>query len=170
MSLKWENLVPQGRARDYGIPWTAEELELVLEITRKDSIPMSQAAEYVRRGVKSFEEYKGFTESIETRQEIEEEAKKLKIVFALETPTSVLEREIERVKKVRANKEKEEEIEPEVPSVSEDSEKVEPEVPKELTARERVEMKATELGIESTVDTSTNTLKKMIRDKAKIPV
>lgn len=48
MGVNWNNLVDQGRAKAYGVPWTEEEHE-----ARAAGIP----ADYVRNGVLTLEAY-----------------------------------------------------------------------------------------------------------------
>ncbi len=52
----WTALVSQGRAKAHGVPWTAEEILLVLEIA-KLNVSRESAAEFVRNGVTSLEDY-----------------------------------------------------------------------------------------------------------------
>jgi len=103
MSLNWERLVGQGRARDTGIAWQPEEWELVLAIAKKNSITVSLAAEFVRKGatLENFAE----VEPPKPREVIEKEAKEAGVSFAPEAPTAVLEKEIIRkTKKVKKSK------------------------------------------------------------------
>lgn len=103
MSLNWTNLVAQGRARSIGIPWEANELELVLEIARKGGIPVSLAASFVREGVTSFEGYQSKVaggEAPKTRETLEAEATEAGVAFdPTVTPDEVLEKETRRKNK-----------------------------------------------------------------------
>lgn len=103
MSLNWTLLVIQGRARSVGIPWTAEELDAVLAIARHSNKSMADAAQYVRQGIMTVEDYeKALTvgEKPQTREDLETEAKKAGVSFDPEsTPDEVLEKETRRKNK-----------------------------------------------------------------------
>ena len=55
--LNYAKLVSSGRAKAYGQPWSAKELELVLSIVHDRSISMTTAADFVRNGIGSIEDY-----------------------------------------------------------------------------------------------------------------
>lgn len=54
--LNYANLVIQGRAKAHGQPWSPEELELLISIEKK-GISRASAADYIRNGIKSLEDY-----------------------------------------------------------------------------------------------------------------
>lgn len=54
--LNYANLVAQGRAKGYGQPWSPEELELLIAIEKK-GVSRTLAADYIRNGIKSLEDY-----------------------------------------------------------------------------------------------------------------
>lgn len=63
MSLNYTNLVAQGRAKAQGVSWSQEELEMVLSLERERKLSRVSAAEYVRNGIMSLEEYDKFVDS-----------------------------------------------------------------------------------------------------------
>jgi hypothetical protein len=103
--INWTSLVTQGRARDVGIPWTGEELEQLIALSRDTGLGMSESSKYFKNGVKTQEEYKKAT-APKSRKDLEKEAEKEGLEFAPETPDTVLVKETER-----KAKEKEEEKE-----------------------------------------------------------
>jgi hypothetical protein len=92
MSLNWDRLVGQGRAKDIGIAWTNEELVLLYDIAQKAGISREVAAGYVRNGATSYEDYLK-AETPKTRGDVEKEAKLAGVNFSPEAPTAVLEKE-----------------------------------------------------------------------------
>ncbi len=102
--MKWENLVRQGRAKNVGIAWENEELDALYDIVNKANISRVEAAEYVRNGAMSFEDYQKMVSKgvkPETREDVEKKAKLAGVKFAPEAPTTVLKEEIERKKRVK---------------------------------------------------------------------
>lgn len=55
--LNYAKLVSSGRAKAYGQPWTAEELELVLSLVNDKRLAMTVAADFVRNGIESLGDY-----------------------------------------------------------------------------------------------------------------
>ena len=55
--LNYAKLVSSGRAKAHGVCWTAEELELVYSITHDRHTALTVAADFVRNGVESLEDY-----------------------------------------------------------------------------------------------------------------
>ncbi len=96
MSLQWERLVSQGRAKNIGIAWTEDEARALYDIVKKANITREIAAGYIREGVKSYEDFLE-AKTPKTRDIIEKEAKDAGIKFAPEAPTTVLEKEIKEM-------------------------------------------------------------------------
>lgn len=99
--LNWANLVVKGRARDIGIGWNEDEWDAILKLEKERGLSRILAAEYLRKGIMTVEDYdkdikKG--NKIKVHEELEKEAKELGIEFAPETPSTVLEKEIARKK------------------------------------------------------------------------
>ena len=63
MSLDFTKLVAQGRAKAIGKPWEAHELEALITLERERKISRLTAADYVRNGILSVEEYDAATEA-----------------------------------------------------------------------------------------------------------
>lgn len=101
--LNWDRLVGQGRAKDIGIAWNEDELTVLYDIVKKAGISRELAADYVRNGVMSYEEYLK-ADKPKTRGEIEKEAKDAGISFAPEAPTTVLEKATAKKKVVKTKK------------------------------------------------------------------
>jgi hypothetical protein len=57
MTLNWANLVNQGRAKALGVAWTPEEFEAVILLENEAKIPRTRAADFVRNGIKTIEDY-----------------------------------------------------------------------------------------------------------------
>ena len=57
MSLNYTNLVSQGRAKVMGVPWSPEELEALLTLERECGIARVVAADYIRNGIVTVEDY-----------------------------------------------------------------------------------------------------------------
>lgn len=55
--LNYENLVSKGRAKAYGQPWTPEELEFLIILEKERGLARVSAADYIRNGIKSLEDY-----------------------------------------------------------------------------------------------------------------
>ena len=55
--LNYANLVSQGRAKAYGLPWSSEELEFLLLLAKEKGLTRLEAADYIRNGIKSLEDY-----------------------------------------------------------------------------------------------------------------
>lgn len=86
----WGKLFAQGRCKDIGVPWSAEEQEAL-----NAGVPVA----YVRSGVTTKADYdaavkadakNGAPIERQTRDELEATAKKLKVDFSPETPTASL--------------------------------------------------------------------------------
>ena len=58
MSINYTNLVAQGRAKAIGRPWLPEELEALLTLERECKISRTIAADYIRNGIITVEDYK----------------------------------------------------------------------------------------------------------------
>lgn len=82
--LNWARLVPQGRAKDIGIPWTEEEQVALQALIDHAGVERAEAAAYVREGILTPEAYdkaqKGGTKPA-GREELEAKAKELGIEF-----------------------------------------------------------------------------------------
>lgn len=57
MSINYTNLVAQGRAKALGKPWEPEEWEAVNLLVTKRQITREQAADYVRNGIMTLEDF-----------------------------------------------------------------------------------------------------------------
>lgn len=57
MSLNWEKLVSQGRAKAQGVAWSPEELEALLTLERERSLSRLTAADYIRNGIMTLDAY-----------------------------------------------------------------------------------------------------------------
>ena len=55
--LDFTKLVPAGRAKANGIPWSAEEQELLYSLIEERSVERPLAADYIRNGIDSLESY-----------------------------------------------------------------------------------------------------------------
>lgn len=53
----YAKLVSSGRAKAYGVLWSAEELELIRSLIEERKIAMTIAADFVRNGIESLEDY-----------------------------------------------------------------------------------------------------------------
>jgi len=58
MAVNFENLVVQGRAKAPGICWSPEEWAAVCLLTKEFNIERTIAADFVRNGIKTVEDYK----------------------------------------------------------------------------------------------------------------
>ncbi|MCK9629709.1 MAG: hypothetical protein M0R37_14110 [Bacteroidales bacterium] len=84
----WGNLVEKGRAKAHGIPWTEEEqhARLVLKIP----------VEFIRDGIVTLEEYEQCLKKGDkpvfrmTKKELQDEATRLGVIYASETPRTEL--------------------------------------------------------------------------------
>ena len=74
--LNYAKLVSSGRAKAYGQCWTAEELELVYSIVHERRTALTIAADFVRNGVESLEDYDKAVKSKFKPLNIEEATKK----------------------------------------------------------------------------------------------
>lgn len=63
MSLNWEKLVSQGRAKAPGVPWSDEEHQAVLALSAERGLHWLTAADYVRNGVMTSEAYDAATKA-----------------------------------------------------------------------------------------------------------
>lgn len=57
MSLDFTKLVSQGRAKTFGVPWSPEELEALLLLESERGLPRIKAADYIRAGVLTLDDY-----------------------------------------------------------------------------------------------------------------
>lgn len=57
MSIDFAKLVSQGRAKSMGVPWSAEELDALLALERERGIGRQFAADYIRNGIVTLEDY-----------------------------------------------------------------------------------------------------------------
>ena len=55
--LNYENLVTQGRAKAFGVPWSNEELEALLMLEKERKLSRTLAADYIRNGIKTLEDF-----------------------------------------------------------------------------------------------------------------
>jgi len=55
--LNYNKLVGQGRAKAIGQPWTAEELEALITLERERKLHRTIAADYIRNGILTVEDY-----------------------------------------------------------------------------------------------------------------
>jgi len=58
MSLDYTKLVSQGRAKAPNVCWSEVELEALLALEREFKIPRIAAADYIRNGIITIEDYK----------------------------------------------------------------------------------------------------------------
>jgi hypothetical protein len=98
MSLNWDRLVGQGRAKDIGIAWQEDELTLLYEIVKTENASREEVAGYLRKGAKSVGQFRKMKakNEVKTREDVEKEAADAGVEFAPEAPTTVLEKEIEQ--------------------------------------------------------------------------
>src|SRR3990167_8110541 len=105
--LNYANLVSQGRAKDFGIPWTPEENELLHLIVRERERDRVTVAGYLRMGVTSLEEFDGMIEKGKTpftREELEKKAKANGIDFDPSASDTTLAAHIEKAKPKKKKK------------------------------------------------------------------
>ena len=57
MSLNFANLVSQGRAKSIGVCWSEGEWATICDLVKERGIPRLSAADYVRNGILSLEDY-----------------------------------------------------------------------------------------------------------------
>mgnify|MGYP001610616410 CR=1 FL=1 len=57
MSLNFTNLVAQGRAKSNGVCWSEVELESLIALERNRGLSRVLAADYVRNGIVTLEDY-----------------------------------------------------------------------------------------------------------------
>ena len=55
--LNYDNLISKGRAKAYGQPWSPEELDFLISLEKERGISREHAADYIRNGIKSLEDY-----------------------------------------------------------------------------------------------------------------
>ncbi len=55
--LNYDNLVSKGRAKAYGQPWSPEELDFLILLEKERGVSREHAADYIRNGIKSLEDY-----------------------------------------------------------------------------------------------------------------
>jgi hypothetical protein len=75
MSANFTNLVAQGRAKANGVYWTNEEWQTVCDIVQKRNVERVIAADMVRNGIKTIEDYDNAVEAKFVPQSLEEAAK-----------------------------------------------------------------------------------------------
>lgn len=92
--LNYANLVIQGRAKAHGQPWSPEELELLIEIEKK-GVSRTSAADYIRNGIKSLEDYE---------QAVKKDFKPLTVDEAKEEAAKVIEDRGQEAVKARKSK------------------------------------------------------------------
>jgi len=63
MSLDFSKLVPQGRAKANGVCWSETELELLISLERERGLARNVAADYIRNGISSLEDFDKATKS-----------------------------------------------------------------------------------------------------------
>jgi len=72
MTVNFTNLVQQGRARSPGVLWTNEEWAAVCTLTKECNIERVIAADFVRNGIKTVEDYKKAVEKKFVPQTLDE--------------------------------------------------------------------------------------------------
>lgn len=93
MSINFVNLVSQGRAKAIGVCWTPEELEALLTLEKECGIARTVAADYIRNGITTVEDYNKSKEvdfkpkTIEEAAVVAEEVIKEKAQEAIKTST-----------------------------------------------------------------------------------
>lgn len=119
MSTNYAILVPQGRAKAHGVPWSDAEFASVIAITKAFNYPtFREAAEYVRRGARTVEDVKNLREEaaeflkenghkpIEamSREELEDHVRSLNpdTTVTKDAPKNVLEGEAKEAEKAKA--------------------------------------------------------------------
>lgn len=98
MSIDYAKLVPQGRAKAHGQPWEPEELEAVITLERERKLDRRDAADYVRNGIMSVEDFDK-AQKAKFKPKTQKEAVK-------DMQKSLKERGEKVVKKVSSNKKK----------------------------------------------------------------
>lgn len=91
MTLNFQALLAKGRAKDFGVPWSPEELEALIAISRAHNLAFSDVAPYIRtHGPLSVEDFDAIRaeeaggekpDAHKTRKELEKKAKALKVEF-----------------------------------------------------------------------------------------
>lgn len=102
LMLNWTRLVPQGRAKDIGIPWTEEEQEAIAALIEHTGLERPDVAAYVREGILTPADYDKATKSGNKptgREELEAEAKSLGIEFDAAASDTTLKNAIADAKK-----------------------------------------------------------------------
>jgi len=74
MSINYTNLVAQGRAKGIEQPWSPEELEALLTLERECHISRSLAADYIRNGISTVEDFEKAQKAKFTPKTIDEAA------------------------------------------------------------------------------------------------
>jgi hypothetical protein len=77
MAVNFENLVVQGRAKAPGVLWSNEEWAAVCLLTKEFNIERTVAADFVRNGIKTVENYKKAVKAEFVPQTLEEATKEV---------------------------------------------------------------------------------------------
>lgn len=93
--LNYENLVAKGRAKAHGQPWSPEELEFLISLEKDRGVARISAADYIRNGIKSLEDYD---------KAVEKDFKPLNVEEAKEEATKVIEDRGQEVVRQRKSK------------------------------------------------------------------
>lgn len=93
--LNYENLVAEGRAKAHGLPWSPEELELLISLEKERGVARVSAADYIRNGIKSLEDYD---------QAVKKDFKPLTVDEAKEESAKIIEERGQEVVKQRKTK------------------------------------------------------------------
>ena len=72
MTVNFSNLVIQGRAKAPGVCWSAEEWSAVCTVTKEFNLARTEAADFVRNGIKTVEDYKKAVEKKFVPQTLDE--------------------------------------------------------------------------------------------------
>lgn len=107
--LNWSRLVPQGRAKDIGIPWTEEEQVALQALIDHTGLDRAEVAAYVREGIlttEDFDKTKASGVKPVGRAELEARAKELGIEFDSAATDTTLKKVIADAEKVSTPKDK----------------------------------------------------------------
>lgn len=74
MSINYTNLVAQGRAKGIEQPWSPEELEALLLLERECNCSRPMAADYIRNGIMTVEDFQKAQEAKFTPKTISQAA------------------------------------------------------------------------------------------------
>lgn len=86
--LNYAKLVSSGRARAVNQPWEAEELELLFVLIKERKVAMTIAADFIRNGIESLEEYD---------KAVEKKFKPLSVDEAKDKASDDLKKEVKKV-------------------------------------------------------------------------